>query len=91
MNKTDLNKAVQDKLACTAKEAAAAVDAVLGAISAGTVKDGEAVITGFGTFKSTLKPAHTGRNPRTGAPMAIEAKHQVTFKAGATFKAAANA
>ena len=90
MNKTDLTAAVHTTLGGTQADAAAAVNAVIDAISAGAIKDGEAVITGFGTFKSTHKPEHTGRNPATGEAMQIAAKNQVSFKPGATFKGAAN-
>jgi DNA-binding protein HU-beta len=41
----------------------------------------EVVLRGFGTFRSKLVPARTGRNPQTGAPVEIPEHIKVTFKA----------
>ena len=56
-----------------------------------TVKAGnELRITDLGTFSVTESPARTGRNPRTGAPLQIEAKRTVKFKAAKALKDWAN-
>ena len=39
-------------------------------------------IRGFGSFTSVPRPARIGRNPRTGAPVAIPARHVPHFKPG---------
>jgi DNA-binding protein HU-beta len=40
-------------------------------------------LPGLGTFEVVETPARTGRNPRTGEPMAIEAKRRLKFRAAA--------
>ena len=39
-------------------------------------------IRGFGSFTSVPRPARIGRNPRTGEPVAIPARHAPHFKPG---------
>jgi len=39
-------------------------------------------IRGFGSFTSVPRPARTARNPRTGEPVAIPARHVPHFKPG---------
>jgi len=87
MNKAQLIDTVA-KVVSTKKEAAAAVDAVLGAITTSLKKDQAVTLVGFGTFKVTKRKARTGRNPRTGATIKISAKKIPVFKAGAALKAA---
>jgi DNA-binding protein HU-beta len=90
MNKGDLVAAVADKTDITKSQAAAAVDAVLDAITA-TLKKGEEVrLVGFGTFAVSKRPAGTARNPRTGETIKTAASIAPKFKAGAGLKAAVN-
>lgn len=57
-----------------------------------TVKDGNEVkMQGFVSFKPKNSPARTGRNPKTGAEIQIEAKKSVTITVGKTLKSALNA
>ncbi|MDD3726132.1 MAG: HU family DNA-binding protein [Candidatus Ratteibacteria bacterium] len=87
MNKAQLVDAVA-KVVCSKKEAVAAVDAVLGSITA-SLKKGQAVtLVGFGTFKVAKRKARTGRNPRTGKEIKIPAKKVPVFKAGSELKKA---
>ncbi len=39
-------------------------------------------LRGFGAFSVKTRPARLGRNPRTGEPVAVEAKHVPFFKTG---------
>lgn len=39
-------------------------------------------LRGFGAFSVKDRPARTGRNPRTGAPVNVEAKRVPFFKTG---------
>lgn len=39
------------------------------------------IIKGFGTFRYKTSAARTGRNPTTGAPVAIPARTSIGFKA----------
>ena len=45
--------------------------------------DGQRVeIRGFGTFSLNYRPPRTGRNPKTGAQVAVPAKYTPHFRAG---------
>lgn len=56
-----------------------------------TLKNGEEVkFVGFGTFKVSRREATTGRNPRTGAEIKIEAANRVKFSPGKELKQAVN-
>ncbi|MBQ3525987.1 MAG: HU family DNA-binding protein [Akkermansia sp.] len=88
MNKTQLVDCIQAKLGegATKKCAEAALSAVLGSIS-DAVKAGEKVqLVGFGTFEMKTRAARTGRNPRTGDEMKIEASQTLAFKPSSAFK-----
>jgi DNA-binding protein HU-beta len=91
MNKGDLVAAVADQADLNKNQAAAAVDAVLDAITS-TLKSGDEVrLVGFGTFLVTDRPAGEARNPRTGETIKTKASKAPKFKAGAGLKSALNA
>ena len=51
------------------------------------LKDGDRVeLRGFGTFKTKLRNARIGRNPKTGDPVAIPQKKMPFFKMGKSMK-----
>jgi DNA-binding protein HU-beta len=55
------------------------------------LKNGEEVkLIGFGTFKTSLRKATIGRNPRSGEAINIPAKKVVKFVPGLALKEAAN-
>lgn len=43
---------------------------------------GRVELRGFGTFSTRARDGRTGRNPRTGAPVEIDAKRVPYFKPG---------
>ena len=56
-----------------------------------STKGGEKVAwPGFGSFSTTERPARTGRNPQTGAPVNIAASTAMKFTASSTLKASLN-
>ena len=90
MNKNDLIAAVASQTGLSKADATKAVDGVVGAIT-GALKQGEEVrLVGFGTFSVARRAATQGRNPRTGAVIAIPASIQPKFKAGRGLKDAVN-
>ena len=90
MNKNDVVVAVASRAGLTAGDAARAVDAVLETLAA-ALKAGEDVkLIGFGTFHVTRREASSGRNPRTGEPMQLEARNQPKFTAGRNLRDAVN-
>ncbi len=86
MNKLDLVARVADTADLSRGKAAEAVDAVLDAIQAGLKDSGEVRLVGFGTFETVKRKASTGRNPRTGEQIQIEASTSVKFKPGKALK-----
>ncbi len=88
MNKAELREAIATKSGLTAKDAEAALDAVLETVVS-TVAGGDKVtIAGFGTFEPRERSARTGRNPQTGESIEIAASTTPGFKPAAGFKTA---
>jgi DNA-binding protein HU-beta len=90
MTKNELIAAVAGKTHLSRIAAAAAVDATFDLITA-TLRRGEEVkIMGFGNFRVVERAAREGRDPRTGAPVQIEASRRLRFSAGKILKDAVN-
>jgi DNA-binding protein HU-beta len=67
-------------------DAGKALDATIASISE-ALKAGDTVtLVGFGTFSVKERSARTGRNPKTGAELHIEASKVPSFKAGKGLK-----
>ena len=58
------------------------VSAMLSEITKAMVRGHRVELRGLGTFSVKHRPARTGRNPRTGARVAVEQKSVPFFKAG---------
>ena len=81
MNKSDLIEAVS-KVTSTKKEAAAAVEAIIEAITKALKKKQTVTLPGFGTFTVVKRKARKGRNPQTGEEIKIPAKKVPVFRPG---------
>ena len=90
MNKNDLVTAVALASGLSRGDSAKAVEGVFDSISAALRKGDEVRLVGFGTFHVSKRKASTGRNPRTGEAMKIEASNQPKFKPGKGLKDAVN-
>ncbi|MGN6497512.1 MAG: HU family DNA-binding protein [Tsuneonella sp.] len=90
MNKNDLISSVADTAGLSKSDAASAVEGVFDAITSALKKGDEVRLVGFGTFSVARRKASTGRNPRTGEPMAIKSSNQPKFKAGKGLKDSVN-
>ncbi len=86
MNKSELVKMVAAKAGLTQVQAANAVDAVTQSITEVLVAGDDVALVGFGTFSVKARAARTGRNPKTGAAIEIEACKVPEFKAGKGLK-----
>ena len=62
------------------------VDAFFDLITASLVQGSDVKISGFGNFQIRTKAPRPGRNPRTGEPVAIQARRVVTFHASPKLK-----
>ena len=90
-----MNKAeMADRLAARAglNKAAArdAVDSVFATIGEALADGDEVRIAGFGTFAARIRPARTGRNPRTGEAVSISASKSPSCKARKVLKDVVN-
>ena len=61
-------------------------DAITGRLASG----GRVELRGFGTFTTRSRDARTGRNPRTGEPVDVDAKRVPYFKPGKEMRARLN-
>ena len=58
------------------------VNAILNEIVAAMARGDRVELRGFGAFSVKQRPARTGRNPRTGAHVAVDQKCVPFFKTG---------
>lgn len=86
MNKTELIAAVAERAELSKKDAEAAITAAIDAITAALAEGEKVQLVGFGSFEVKPRAARTGRNPRTGEPVAIDASKAPVFKAGKALK-----
>ncbi|HHY98389.1 MAG TPA: HU family DNA-binding protein [Firmicutes bacterium] len=86
MTKAELVDKIAAKTGMTKKDSAAALDAVLDSV-AESLKNGDKVsLVGFGSFEVRKRAARTGRDPRTGQEIKIEARKVPVFRAGKALK-----
>ena len=66
------------------------VDTFFDTIGEQLARDGRVELRGFGAFSTRARDARTGRNPRTGETVEIEAKRVPYFKPGKEMRARLN-
>jgi len=87
MTKAELVGVIASEAGITKKAAAAALDAVVGAVHKSLKKkDGKIRITDLGTFKVVKKKARTGVNPQTRKKIKIPAAKVPRFSASKALK-----
>lgn len=79
MNNADLAEKLADANGMTKADARKVVDGVFAAIADAAANGDEIAINGFGKFKVKETAAREGRNPSTGATIAIAAAKKLTF------------
>ncbi|MDQ6665987.1 MAG: integration host factor subunit beta [Acidobacteriota bacterium] len=80
MTRAELIEEVSRAMGMTRKEAELVVEIILSAI-ARALRDGDKVeIRGFGSFHTRQRGPRLGRNPKTGAQVAVPAKRVPHFK-----------
>jgi DNA-binding protein HU-beta len=88
MTKSDLIDAVAKAAKINKRAAGEAVDATFDSLSRALKKSKRFQVPGFGTFSVRSRKARKGRNPQTGAVIAIKASRTVGFKPAPTLKKA---
>lgn len=64
------------------KDVELAVKLILDRISLALARQERVEVRGFGSFALHHRPSRVGRNPKTGQPVTIPAKHVPHFKSG---------
>ena len=88
MNKTELVDDIAQRTNLSKADASEILATVLEAIRDGLQRGQEVSITGFGKFHVVERPAHIGRNPRTGESIKVKASRTPRFNPGATLRQA---
>jgi DNA-binding protein HU-beta len=90
LNKAELLQSVVEKTDLKKKDVEKVVAALFKTIEEEMVKGEKVQLVGFGTFEVRERAGRTGRNPRTGEEITIEAAKVPAFKAGKALKDAVN-
>ena len=86
MNKSELIDAIADSADISKAAAGRALDATVEAVKKALKKGDMVTLVGFGSFYVGKRAARTGRNPRTGEAIPIQARRVVTFHASHKLK-----
>ena len=90
MNKNEMIEYIATAADISKMSAGRALDAALAAVTDALKKDEAVTLVGFGSFYVGKRAARTGRNPRTGDAISIEAAKVPKFRAGKALKDAIN-
>ncbi|MBL8537365.1 MAG: integration host factor subunit beta [Hyphomonadaceae bacterium] len=91
MLRSELVTKLQEEMpAVKTTEVEHAVDVVLEEIALALAEGGRVELRGFGAFSVRKRDARTGRNPRTGATVKVEAKRVPFFKPGKELRVQVN-
>jgi integration host factor subunit beta len=85
MTKADLVDRVAAAEQLTKRQTEAVLTQFLQGIMAALQAGDHVALRGFGRFRLRHRPARAGRNPRTGAPVAVPAKAMPWFTAAQAF------
>ncbi|HEX4742489.1 MAG TPA: integration host factor subunit beta [Caulobacteraceae bacterium] len=75
----------------TQKDVERVVSVILESVAEALEHGGRVELRGFGAFSVRGRPARPGRNPKTGEPVDVQAKHVPFFKSGKELRARLNA
>lgn len=90
ITKAELLDKVAGSAGVSKSEAEAVLEAFFEAATAAAKGGDKVAWPGFGSFSGSARSARTGRNPQTGAPVAIKASTAMKFTSSATLKQALN-
>lgn len=86
MNKSDLIDLIAQAANISKSVAGDALEAVTDGITQSLIKGETVTLVGFGTFLIRERKARTGRNPKTGETLQIQASKVPAFKPGKLLK-----
>jgi DNA-binding protein HU-beta len=90
VNKAELIDRVAGAVGVEKNKAEGVLDAFFSTLTTSVKRGDKVAWPGFGSFSMSQRAARTGRNPRTGQPVAIKASKAMKFTASSTLKAALN-
>lgn len=90
MKKAELIDAMAEAGEISKSAAGKALDGLIEAIIVSLQRGEDVSLVGFGTFAVRARAARSGRNPKTGETITIEASRVPAFKAGKALKDAVN-
>ena len=90
MNKAELIDRVAGAVGVEKKKAESVLEAFFDTVTSQVKRGDQVAWPGFGSFSITQRAARTGRNPRTGQPVAIKASKAMKFTASSTLKTQLN-
>ena len=79
MNKKETITRMSREAGITALQAAKALSSLLEGVKGTLKKGGKVTFSGFGSFEVKKRRARKGRNPKTGAEVAIPPKNRIKF------------
>ncbi len=86
MNKADLADVVQKTLGGTKVQAEEVVETLIETITKALKGGDEVSVAGLGIFSTKMRPARTGRNPRTGETIKVPSMRVPKFRAAKALK-----
>ena len=86
IGKSDLVDAMAEKAEISKKDATAALEAAVEAVTKALKRGDKVQLTGFGSFEVRKRKARKGKNLQTGETIAIPASRAPVFKAGKGLK-----
>lgn len=91
VTKADLIEELAKVAKVTKKQSEAIVDTVFDGITEALAKGEKVELRGFGSFRIRQRRARRGRNPKTGAIVAVPARRIPFFKVGKRLRERVNA
>lgn len=86
LTKQELIAAIAEQAGYSKADVKSIIDAQEVVVQNALAEDGELTLPGIGKLHTQVRAARTGRNPRTGEPVAIPAKTTVKFGAAKALK-----
>ncbi len=88
MNKADIADTVHSVLGGTKVQAEEVVETIIDTIVKALKGGDEVSVAGLGIFSTKMRPARTGRNPRTGETIKVPSMRVPKFRAAKALKEA---
>lgn len=90
LTKKDLIAAISDKTGLPKTDVQTVLVGIEAVLLDQLNESGELILPGIGKFSVAERAARTGRNPRTGEPVEIDAKRAIKFSAAKQLKDGVN-